>query len=87
MSWGYYRFPRHPVAAEKFEMRGRNNIILHYHYRIDPKLGKGVCVICQIPCACPASVAQVDKYWLQNYDPSYQLRYARVDNFHYNKIL
>ena len=35
-TWGYRKFPRHPVSAEKFEMRGRNTILLNYHYRVDP---------------------------------------------------
>ena len=43
----YYRhFPSHPDVVEVFEMRGRNNIILHYHYRVGAELGKGVCDIC-----------------------------------------
>ena len=63
MTWDYWKFPRHPVAAEKFETRGTNTILFHYHYRFDPKLGKGVCVIFQIPCACTAYVAQIHKYW------------------------
>ena len=32
----------------------------------------------QIPCACKACVAQLDKYWLPNCDPSSQPRYERV---------
>ena len=59
----------------------------HYHYRFDPKLGKGVCVIFQIPWACTAYVAQIHKYWLPTIAQSSQPRYARVDNFYYNKIL
>ena len=53
MSWYYWKFPSHPVAAEKFEMRGFNTIIFHYNYRVDPKLGKGVCTISQILCEFP----------------------------------
>ena len=36
MPWDYRKFPSHPVAAEKFEIRGRNTIILYYNYRVDP---------------------------------------------------
>ena len=43
MTWDYHKFPRHPVAAEKFKMRGRNTIISPYHYKVYPLLGKGVC--------------------------------------------
>ena len=66
MSWYYRKFPCHPIAAEKFEMRRRNEIILHNHYRVYPKLGKFVYSILRITCVCPACVAQIDKYLLPN---------------------
>ena len=31
----YWKFPRHLVAADNFETRGRNTILFHYHYRVD----------------------------------------------------
>ena len=61
-------------------MRGRNTIILHYHYRVDPELGKGVCEIRRIPCECQVCVAQLDKYWLQTITLSSQPMYAHVEN-------
>ena len=61
MTWDYRKFPSQPVAAKKFEMRGRNTIVLYYHYRIDPELGKGVSMIRNIPCACPAYAVKLDK--------------------------
>ena len=64
MTWDLWKFPNHPVAAEKFEMRGRNTIILYYHYMVGPELGKGVCAIFRIPSTCKDCVAQLDKYWL-----------------------
>ena len=69
MYWDYWKFPCHPIAAEKFEMRRRNEIILHNHYRVYPKLGKGVCAIIQIPCVCPDCVAKIDKDWSSNCVP------------------
>ena len=62
MTWDR-KLPRHPVAAEMFEMMGRNTILLHYHYRVDPELGKVFCVIRRISCACPYFVPQLDKDW------------------------
>ena len=62
MTWAYQKFPSHPVDAETFKMRGRNTILSHYHYRVDPKLGKFVCAICRILCAYPDCVDQIDKY-------------------------
>ena len=41
-----------------------NTILSHYHYRVDPKLGKFVCAIRLIPCECTAYVYQPYKYWL-----------------------
>ena len=86
MTWDHWKFPRHPVAAEKLEMRGINTIILNYHSRVDPELGKCVYVIFRVLCACTACVVQLDKYWLTNIDPSYQPMYDRADKFYYNKI-
>ena len=65
----YCNFPRHLVAANKFGMRGINDIILNYHYRVDPEVGKGVCVVDFIPCSCPSYVDQLDKYWLSTLAP------------------
>ena len=62
MSWDYRKFPRHPVAAENSQTRGRNTILLHYLFRVEPKLGKSVCDIFRIKYACPAYVSQLDKY-------------------------
>ena len=61
VSWNYRNFPCHPVACEWCHIIGRNNIILHYHYRVYPNLGKCVCAISRIACACRVFVAQLDK--------------------------
>ena len=84
-SWDYQNFPRHPVASEKFETRGINNILLHYHYRVDPELGKGVCDIFRITCACTSCVSKPDKDWLPTIPPPSQPRYSHVDFFTINK--
>ena len=68
-------------------MRGRNTILSHYHYRVDPELGEGVCVVFRIPCACPSFVAQLDKDWLPTINPSYQPKYVYVEKCYYSKIL
>ena len=79
ITWDYCNFPRHPFAAEKSEIIGRNTIISYYHYRVDQEHDKGVCGICRFPCACPNYVAELDKYWLPTIPPSSQLRYAHVE--------
>ena len=86
MTWDYWNFPRHQVAAKKFEIRGRNTILLHYHYRVDPELGKYVCENFRILCACKSCVAQIDKYWLPTIATSSQPRYDRVENCYHKKL-
>ena len=53
--WYYRKFPRRPFSDEKYKKRGINTILLYYNYRVDPKLGKGVCVIHQITYAACVS--------------------------------
>ena len=86
MTWDYRNFPRHPVAAEKLEIIGINTTPLNYHYSCDPELGRGVCVILQIPCAFPVCIAQLDKYFLPTISPSSQLRYSLVENCYYKYL-
>ena len=86
MSWDYQKFPRHPVTAEKFEMRGRRYILSHYYYSVDTKLCKVVCAICRIICVFLACVDQIGTDWLPNMATSSQPKYARVDNFYHEKI-
>ena len=80
MTWYYWKFPRHPVAEEKFEMRGRNTILFHSRYRVYPELGKVVRAIFRIQCVCSVCVDQLDKDWLPVISPLSQPRYARVEN-------
>ena len=87
MSWEYWKFPRHLVVEEKFEIRGSNIIISHYHYREDPNVGKCVCAIFRIPCTCQACVDQLDNCWLPNCSLSSQPRYAHIENCYYKKLI
>ena len=62
---GYYRYFSHrPASSEKYIIRGRNTITLHYNFRVDLNLVSCVFFIRLIPCAWPYCVAQLDKYWL-----------------------
>ena len=87
MCWYYRNFPRHSVPAENSEIRGRNNILSNYHYRVDLKLGKGVCSICHMPCAWPEFISQIDKYWFPKCAKLSQPRYFHVENGYYKKTL
>ena len=68
-------------------MKVINTVLPHYHYRVYTKLGKGVCDILRIPCACPVCVSQLDKYLFPSCSTSFQPRYPHVDCFYYNKVL
>ena len=48
------------------KIRGRSIILSNYHYRVDPKIVKGVCSIFSITCACKDCVAQIDNKLFKN---------------------
>ena len=73
--------------AEKFKTRERNTFIFHHNYRVDTELGKGVCDISWISCACTDCVNQFDKYLLPTISTSSQPRYAYIENCDYKKTL
>ena len=61
MSCDYRKFPHHTVPYEYYKMRGRNAILSHYCYRVDPKLGEVICTIFLVPYAFTYCVSQLDK--------------------------
>ena len=63
-----------------------NTIIAHYHYRVDNFFGKVIFTVLWTPHDFPDCVAQLDKYWLPNCDPSTLPIYDRVEKCYYNKI-
>ena len=86
MSWDYWKFPCHPVASKRFEMRESHTILFRYHYKVDTNLDRGFCVISRFPCAFPSCFTQLDKDWLPNCALSYQPSYVCDENCYY-KIL
>ena len=65
-----------------------NNIInFHYHYRVDPYIGKVVSTIIRIPYACLSCVAQHNKEWLPNCATSNKPRCAFVETITIKIIL
>ena len=87
MSWDYIDFPCNPVAHERYKTSWKNTIISNYNYRVDPNIGKGVCDIHQITCACQSCVDHIDNDMIIYCDPSTQTDYDHVDNFQYNNVL
>ena len=43
-----------PFCGPNYKPRGARGLIKHHHLCFDPKLGKSVCALCRIPCACVA---------------------------------
>lgn len=68
-------------------MRGCETVISHYHYRVDPKLGEGKCLMRRIPCLCQACNSQLKMKWLPGVEPSNQPRYQNVINCKYASVL
>ena len=46
-----------PFCGPHFKHHGARGMSKHYHFRFDPKLGNGVCVIWRIPCARVTCIA------------------------------
>jgi hypothetical protein len=88
MSWQRKLFPVLPEVEGQPKIRGRNGVLTHYHFRLDPNLGAGKCAIRRIPCACPACVQTL----LLDWDPTItipkdQPRYQPVKRCHFHDIL
>ena len=47
-----------------------------YHIRCDPELGKGLCAMWRITCACTGCVEKLSKPWLHNLGKNQQPRYV-----------
>ena len=59
----------------------------HYHFRFDPKLGNGICVIHRIPCACVACTSMLDNPWISDIPSDEQERYKTVTKCTYWPVL
>ena len=59
----------------------------HYHFRFDPKLGHGICVICRIPCAWVACTSMHEKPHISDSSSKKQARYQPVINCTYWPVL
>ena len=59
-----------------------------YHIRCDIYLGKGLCAMRRIPCACNGYVEQLSNPWLPNSDKTLQPCYAvEPETCKYSSIL
>ena len=87
MTWNKKKFPKLNVIHGKSKIRGSETVLSHYHYRMDPKLGKSKCAMRRIPCLCLACSNQLDLDWIPGTSPSQQPRYQMATGCKYASIL
>ena len=58
------QFPALKFCGTHPKPRGARGLSNHYHLRFYPKLGRGICAIRRIPCACVACTSMLDKPYI-----------------------
>ena len=58
------QFPALPFYGPQKKPRGSRGLGKNYHLPFEPKLGRGICAICRIPCACVECTSMMDKPWI-----------------------
>ena len=72
------QFPTLPFCGPHYKPHGARGMGKHYHLRVYPKLGMGVCAILRIKCACVACTSMLDKTWISGISSDKQERYKPV---------
>ena len=60
---------------------GVRGLSKNYHMKFDPKIGRGTCVISQIPFDCVEYISMLDTPWVYGLPPSDQPHYQPVTYF------
>ena len=81
------QFPALPFCGPYPNPHGARGLIKHYHLLFDPKLGRLICEIRRIPCACVACISVIDQPWVSGIPSKKQARYQHVTNFTYWPVL
>ena len=81
------QFPTLPLCGPHSKPHGEMGLGKNYHFRFDPKLGMGKCVIRCIPCACVACTSMLDKAWISGIPSDKQDSYKPVTNCTYWPLL
>ena len=88
MKWNNKLFPSLNVINGKTLPYESKVILIHYHYRSDPKLGPCIFPIRKILCSCYYCKAILSVSWDPKIKESVnQPRYGRVHNCKYSQIL
>ena len=69
------QFPEFSFSGPHSKPHDKRVLSKHYHFRFDPKIVLGVCVILRIHCACVVCTSMLDKYWMSGIPSDKQERY------------
>ena len=58
------QFPELPFCGSHPKPHGARGLGKNYHLMFDPKLGRRICAIRRIPCACVGCTSMIDKPWI-----------------------
>ena len=75
--------PALPFCGTHPKPHGGNVLSNHYHSRFDPKLGRGICAICRIPCACVACTPMMYQLQISDSSSKKQARYKPITSCTY----
>ena len=81
------QFPALLFCGTHPKPRGARGFSKHYHLRFDQKLGRGICAILHIPCACVGCTSILDKPWIYGIPSKKRSRYQPVTNCTYWLVL
>ena len=76
------------VISIRISLYGIKEILKHYHYLSDPKVGQGIVEIRIIPCSCHSCTTTLPLSWdFKNEESVSQPRYGKVYNCEYYQVL
>ena len=81
------QFPALPFCGSHPKPHGSRGLSKHYYLRFDPKLGRGICAICCILCACVVFTSMLDKPWISGIPSQKQAHYQPFANCTYWPVL
>ena len=81
------QFPSLAFCGPHPKPHGERESSKHYYLSFDLKLGRGICAILRIPCACVGCTSMLDKNWIYGITPKKQARYQPVTTCIYWPVL
>ena len=81
------KFQTLPFCGSHPKTHGARGLGKHYHIRLDPNIGHGICSIRGIPCDYVACTSMLDQPWISGFQSTKQARYQPVVNCTYWPVL